>query len=47
MLKLTLNFYIFISFYNIADFDIIEVLDIQTAFIPGVYLLHIIFKALQ
>ena len=47
VLELTSDFLLGITFNDIADFDVVEILDIQTAFHTCTNLLHIVLIALQ
>ena len=47
VLQLPFHFYMFVSFNNIAYFNVVKVLDVQTALVTCCNFFHIIFKTFQ
>ncbi len=46
-LKFSLNLYLLVSLNDIPYLNVIEVMDVQSAFVTGVNLFHIIFVTFQ
>ncbi len=42
-LQLAFNFYVFVSFNNVAYFNVVKVLDVQTALIACIHFFNIVF----
>ena len=44
LLKLCFYFHHFVTFDDVADFDVVEIVDVQTTFVAGVDLFNVVFE---